>query len=145
MARPGWGLFNTSSTDMNFTVFDWLSSILHPRFSSCKNEGKLWDYCTFSTVLCNSTVAFSWGFQTTVTKLLLWPAYLTFDRWLQWTSSSITPHLWKQHVRILSTWGLWKASELPWAFLRQQMSNYPLKHTTVKLGQEGTEDKNGLS
>lgn len=61
----------------------WLTSpILHPRFSSCRNEGKLWDYCMhFLCVICNSTVAFSWAFQTSVTKLRTIALTCIFDIW----------------------------------------------------------------
>lgn len=148
VAWPGWGFFNTSSTDVKFTGFDYLSHILHPRLSSCRNEGKLWDYCTYflqpsSTPQWHLAEVFRQLWPNS--ELLLWPAYLTFDRWLQWTSSSMTLRLWKQCVQIFSAWGLWKASELPWPFLRQQMSDYSLKHTTGKLGQEGEEEENELS
>lgn len=148
MAWSGWGLFNTSSTDMNFTGFDWPSPILHPRFSSCRNEGKLWDYCV---CFLQWSATPQWHLAEVFrqlwpnSELLLWPAYLTFDRWLQWASSSMTLPLWKHCARIFSAWALWKASGLPWAFLRQHMPNYSLKHTTDKLGQEVAEEEDGLS
>lgn len=61
----------------------------------------------------------------------------------------MTLRLWKQSglccARMFSAWGWWKASELLWAFLMRQRSDYSLKYPTVKLGQDGAEEENGLS
>lgn len=126
---------------MNFTGFDWLPLFCVQDSLPVEMKGN-----------CGTTACIFYVWSATPQwhlaelfrhlwpnwELLLWPAYLTFDRWLQWTSSSMTLRLGKQCVLIFSAWGLWKASELPWAFLRQQMSSYSSKHTTVKLGQKGT-------
>lgn len=152
MAWLGWGWFDTGSSDRSFTGFEGLSRILHPRFSSFGNVWKLWDYCMCplqwsATPQWHLAEVFRQPWPNS--ELLLWPAYLTFDTWLQQTSSSMALRLWKEsglrRVHMFSAWGLWKASELPWAFLIQERSDYSLKHTTVKLGQDGAEEENGCS
>lgn len=152
VAWPGWSWFNTSSTSINFTGFEGLPHIFHPRFSSCGNVWILWDYymCPLqwsATSLWHLARVFRQLWPNS--ELLLWPAYLTFDASLQQTSSSTTLCLWAQSglccVCTFSAWGSWKASEQLWAFSMKQRSDCLLKYIAAELGQDGAEEENGVS
>lgn len=150
MAWPGRGLFNTGSTDMNFTGFDGLSHILHTRFS-CRNAWKLWDYCMCplqwsATPQWHLAEVFRQLWPNS--ELLLGPAYLTFGTWLQQTSLSLTLRLWKQSGRCcvhVLCMRFMKGQGTTLSFSEAAEVWILIKHTTVKLGQDGAEEENGLS